>query len=709
MKGAFRALWCVLFMICSSGVSAAPRQQAVIGSGLYKSVAPAEIDYQTWIDANELLMFVTNEGSFAYDNGTLFGKADGLYYPRGTDLSALYAAGIWLGGVVGSDMRVSLAEYSHTYVPGPMAGGTFLPDQPEFKVYKIFKSLKEQGFYDQPRPVGDPEAEEQWDDYHNWPTADGAPVDCDGNPLIIGEQTSWCVFNDADPSAHTNSSGSAQGLGVEIQNTAYAYNLPGPLGMTVFMKYLLINKSGHGIDEMYTSFWADPDLGAANDDVAGADSTLSLGYCYNATNGDNRYGSAPPAVGFCVVQGPSIPAPGDSAYIMGHWRPDLRNLPLTSFVKFINGTDPDNARETYWYMQGLEAKNAGAPIVDPTNGFVTTYMFSGDPALGTGWLDCCASEAYTVHGNFTFLETFGPGGIAIDPPDDVWSSWNSTSEYYCSSDDGSNASRLNWRGHIGEDVWEFRFTPGGSEYYGWNSEEKFPDRAPFEAWNLAGGTDGNLTDTRIQFTILDNDESGGWSPGDPTYFVEREYSEPLPQFMEYTWDDDFRIGRMQINDGVPAEGTIINVMAAIGDTVWDTTTSDIRYMLSSGPFTMAADDTQEVVMAVIVGQGSDRLTSVTALKQNAQALRDIWYACDCSHQGDINGDTFITPLDVVWMINYTLRMIGPPPPQDVTCPAIHRGDWDCNKRINLVDVVRMINYVFRAAGSGPCDPCAECP
>ena len=39
-------------------------------------------------------------------------------------------------------------------------------------------------------------------------------------------------------------------------------------------------------------------------------------------------------------------------------------------------------------------------------------------------------------------------------------------------------------------------------------------------------------------------------------------------------------------------------------------------MLSSGPFTMAPGDTQTVVIAVIVGQGKDRLTSITALKFN---------------------------------------------------------------------------------------------
>ncbi|MBK8230263.1 MAG: hypothetical protein IPK72_06685 [Candidatus Eisenbacteria bacterium] len=49
-------------------------------------------------------------------------------------------------------------------------------------------------------------------------------------------------------------------------------------------------------------------------------------------------------------------------------------------------------------------------------------------------------------------------------------------------------------------------------------------------------------------------------------------------------------------------------------------------MLSSGPFTMAPGDTQEVVCAIIVAQGADRLSSIGLLKQydaQAQAVFDI--------------------------------------------------------------------------------------
>jgi len=394
----------VLVLLWSSAVVGAPPMQAE--SGLYKSLAPAEIDYQTYIDVNQLLMFVTNVGSFAYDNGAIFGKADGLYFPRGTKLSVIYAGGLWLGGKVEGDLRVSLGEYSHTYVPGPMADGTFQEDRDEFKVYKIDKDLLNRGFYDGARPEGDPEMEELWDDYHNWPEDMGAPMEDvwvlneDGTdstfvhrPKITGDQTIWCVYNDASPDAHINSAGSSEGLGIEVQQTTFAFNRTGALGQCAFMRFVLINKSGKTIEEMYASVWADPDLGDASDDLVGADTVLSLGYCYNATNNDAIYGSNPPAAGYDFFQGPiEAGEETDSVFFLGEWRHGVRALPMTSFAKYINGTDPDNAQETYYYMQGLDAKSGGAVFKDPETGVETKYMLAGDPVTGSGWIDGNAAD-----------------------------------------------------------------------------------------------------------------------------------------------------------------------------------------------------------------------------------------------------------------------------------------------------------------------------
>ncbi len=66
-----------------------------------------------------------------------------------------------------------------------------------------------------------------------------------------------------------------------------------------------------------------------------------------------------------------------------------------------------------------------------------------------------------------------------------------------------------------------------------------------------------------------------------------------------------------------------------GDGVWvdsdDHASYDRRFLMSSGPFTFAPGDSQEVIFAVVMAAGSDPLSSITALKQadgQAQTLAD---------------------------------------------------------------------------------------
>ena len=146
------------------------------------------IDYDSYIDANAILMMVYNTGNVAYDNANLFGKTDGWHFPytgypeHPGHKTAVYSAGIWLGG----DVRVAVAEYSEEFVPGYMLNGSYVPDNPSFRVYKL----------DSSSGPGD-------SDYDEWPADQGAPVDDYGDPLLLGDQILWAVYNDADPGHHS--------------------------------------------------------------------------------------------------------------------------------------------------------------------------------------------------------------------------------------------------------------------------------------------------------------------------------------------------------------------------------------------------------------------------------------------------------------------------------------------------------------------------
>ncbi len=320
------------------------------------------IDSNDRMDVNNLDMVVTNHGSISYDLET--GNA-GLIFPKGSTSTAVFAAGLWIGAKVNGEIRTAIGEYSQEFVPGPMLNGTFQPDAPEFRNYRIERGITTSA------------------DYINWPVAQGAPLDSLGNPLLLGDATIWSVFNDADPGVHTNDAGNTAPLGIEVQQTVFAFKRSGPLNDIIFIKWKILNKGGNQLDDTYVSVWSDPDLGGFTDDVVGCDTTRSLGFCYNATNQDQQYGLTPPAVGYDFFRGPII---YDTLGVA------IDTLGMTSFNKYINGTDPAAAEETYNYMSGFHADGSPIHVCDDLLLPITAYQVSGlnpgAPAACPGnWLD----------------------------------------------------------------------------------------------------------------------------------------------------------------------------------------------------------------------------------------------------------------------------------------------------------------------------------
>ncbi len=348
--------------------------------------SPLTVDNRHYINVNNILMFVTNHGNFGRDLGGVFGNDYGTYYPYVTDSqiqngsldkSIVYASGLWIGAIdsATNQTRVIVAEYEDEYVPGPMVGGEALPDDPRFKIYKLYK---------------DSLAENPNDDYLNWPIADGAPwkIDTltgDTIPDMVGDQMLWAVYNDADSAQHGNDAGKTLPLGIEVHQTTFAYKRTDPLGNVIFIRLRVFNKGANTLRDCYFSLWADPDLGGFTDDLVGCDTNLSVGFCYNGDNNDNQFGSSPPCVGYDFFQGPLIETGNatDTARMWGNIYEGYVNLGMVSFNKYINGTDPDNYQETYNYMKGLNRNGSDYTY----NGIPTKYFVSGDPVLGTGDLD----------------------------------------------------------------------------------------------------------------------------------------------------------------------------------------------------------------------------------------------------------------------------------------------------------------------------------
>jgi len=410
-------------------------------------------------DANQIRSWVGNNGHIVSHIPT--GDA-GLEWPSGTGNTAVFASGLWVVGKVDGDIRSAAAEFTSEYQPGiiiydPVTGTPVGPDSPNdarFQVSSInktdnadvtspnfnreyatwpaadgapahdgefFTDVNENGVWD----TGEP-----WDDFNvngAYDGPDGVMVSGEDPPQMIGDQMHWFVINDAEPNTHANL-WSTEPLGIEVQTTVFGFDRADPLGNVMFIKWLVINKSGGDIDSMFLSIWSDADVGDATDDFIGCDTSLSVGYFYNGAASDQDYGSKPPAVGYDFFQGPIVPSVGDTALVSGTEIPDFRNLPMTSFVKYTNGDpefgDPETAEEAYNYMKGLTAQ--GEPwyeFLNPDNP-VTKFLYSGDPNTRSGWTEyddsdpqdrrfLMSSGPFTME---TWIDTDGDGFPQVGEP-----------------------------------------------------------------------------------------------------------------------------------------------------------------------------------------------------------------------------------------------------------------------------------------------------
>jgi len=325
-------------------------------------------------DANRIRNWFSNIGEITTSSVT---GSSGLEWPAETGLTAVFQSGLWIAGKVDGEIRTAAAEYASEFQPGKIiydsvtATEAGVADDPYLAKYKIYTINR---------------GDQTSDDYLNWPVADGAPVDAEGKPLLLGDQTHWFVCNDLNAMTHS-SLWVTNPLGLEVQITLWGYNTT-ELQDVMFVKWLIINKSGKTIQDVYFSVWGDPDIGDAHDDYVGCDTILNLGYSYNGDSLDTDYGCFPPSVGFNYLQRPVIASVGDSAFISGKWLTDYKNLPITSFVKYTNSdeqySDPETAQETYNYMKGLTAQ--GSNWLDLT-GKIINFLYPGDPISQSGYTE----------------------------------------------------------------------------------------------------------------------------------------------------------------------------------------------------------------------------------------------------------------------------------------------------------------------------------
>lgn len=191
------------------------------------------------------------------------------------------------------------------------------------------------------------------------------------------DQLLWMVFNDV---IHLSATNDTRPIRVEIQLAAFAYNCEDNevLNNTIFNRYTLINRAVVPVDSLFFGMWSDYNLGCAEDDFVGSDSSRNSEFVYNADpiDGDSNNQcidntapyqlSSPPAQSMTWLSHPMY------AFIQVPL-PDTFS-PLSRY-RMLNGQWPDGtvirpSGDGYHQNPGLPS---------------TRYLFNGDPRETTSW------------------------------------------------------------------------------------------------------------------------------------------------------------------------------------------------------------------------------------------------------------------------------------------------------------------------------------
>lgn len=410
-----------------------------------------------YLDVNNVRARIPN-------NGNLFWRSDPNVYevPKGGGANAIFASGIWIGGFVDGQLRTAATRYGpYEFWSGPLdENGAPPSDCSQYdKVWKVNRA--DVTNFDGGAPATF--------DMTSWPTGLGAPTlapaeadgvdnDEDGDidepgemreitnevlalplaqrinrvvdlaggerPKITGDQTLWWIMNDR---GNTHNASQTPPIGLEVHVEAFAFNQAGDIGNTTFYKYQIFYKGTAPLEDAYMGIFSDPDLGNAFDDYVGSDSTLGIGYVYNADNedeGTSGYG-LPPATGYDFFQGPIVPGLAtDTAHVSGRAVPGFKNLGMTHFAYYTNGSgpygDPSTGADYYGYMSGFWKDGSRWTYGDfghtegnpPAN-----FMFPTDPSTGNFWSEFNADGNGTANAPADRRFAMSTGPFRINPND----------------------------------------------------------------------------------------------------------------------------------------------------------------------------------------------------------------------------------------------------------------------------------------------------
>lgn len=259
---------------------------------------------------------INNRYHLTFDNRGVIADVP-PHYGKFDDGYVLYSGGFLLSGLENGNLFINGVFSSsriYDYYPGIVGGSK---EDPKNQIYIVKK--------DDP-PFGDSWRLYKYATLLNAPFYDGDfdglynPIDKNNNgiwdenedaPEMLGDVTTWCVFNDAVQWSLRRLAFNP--MGIEIQQSIFSFdrNEHNQTDQKFYIRYRITNRGTvrEVLDSVLFSFFADVDVGMnPENDYLATDTTLNLVYSYSGSETD--FGNNPPASGVAMLQGPPVFIPG---------------------------------------------------------------------------------------------------------------------------------------------------------------------------------------------------------------------------------------------------------------------------------------------------------------------------------------------------------------------------------------------------------------
>lgn len=349
------------------------------------------------LNQNNVNAIINNSGTFFNNSST---GAPGYEVPKNSGKHCVYAASFWYAGINENDSLVLSAQFyqgNQDLFPGPYSENDSYNDTEFQSKYNQIWTLTSDEIMDHILHYTDPSYTIPFA-IATWPgngdaslgvsqqlapfvdvNNDGFYIPEDGDyPEIKGCMASYLILNDA---SSPHGSGGAP-MGIEVHQMFYQYDSDDFLNRSTFLEQRIINRGAENLNDVYTSFFVDADIGNYSDDYVGCDSSRNMMFAYNGDTNDESIG---PITGY----GTEIPSLG--VICLSH--------NLAGSNSFTSGSDPIIPTTIYNLMKGLWADGSviyhgGSGVFgDPgVSNNPTTFTYSDNPNNPSGWSEVTLSN-----------------------------------------------------------------------------------------------------------------------------------------------------------------------------------------------------------------------------------------------------------------------------------------------------------------------------